>query len=301
MGAWHKTWGWLLWGSLIFWGSLAYAEDNLGDHLNAITVKTSPLADADASLVALKTAQIIYLGEHHTSEADHIAQLAIIRALHRQNPQVAIAMEMFQRPFQSVLDQYIAGEISETELVAQTEYKTRWGFDWELYAPILRFAQEHQIPVLALNAPNEVVRQVSSRGLGSLDPADYEYLPPREALDLSNEKYQALLQEAFTGHGQHGNFKFENFFAAQVVWDETMAEAIANFARQNPSTQIITLAGQGHIIYGYGIPDRVQRRLGEDFKQQKVLLNPSPDLTTAPEVADLFWWTEILPTAPKIP
>ena len=297
MGTWRNTWGWLLWGSLFFYGSFAYADDSLGNTLNAITVKTAPMTNASTSLAALKTAQVIYLGEHHTSEADHIAQLEIIKALHDHNPQVAIAMEMFQRPFQAVLDQYIAGEISEAELVAQTEYETRWGFDWELYAPILRFAQEKQIPVIALNAPNEVVRQVSSAGLDSLEAADYEYLPPRDELDLSNESYQALLQDAFTGHGQHGNFDFDNFFAAQVVWDETMAEAIANFAQNNPKTQIITLAGQGHVIYGYGIPERVQRRLGENLKQQIVLLNPNPDLAPTPEVADLFWWTE----APTIP
>ncbi|AMA09581.1 ChaN family lipoprotein [Picosynechococcus sp. PCC 73109] len=297
MGAWRRAWGWLLWGSIFFYGSFAYADDSFGNTLDTITVKTAPTTDARAALATLKTAQVIYLGEHHTSEADHIAQLEIIKALHDHHPQVAIAMEMFQRPFQGVLDQYIAGEISEADLVAQTEYETRWGFDWELYAPILRFAQEKQIPVIALNAPNEVVRQVSSVGLASLEAADFEYLPPREELDLSNESYQALLQEAFTGHGQHGNFDFDNFFAAQVVWDETMAEAIANFAQRNPNTQIITLAGQGHVIYGYGIPERVQRRLGENLKQEIVLLNPNPDLAPTPEVADLFWWTE----APTIP
>ncbi len=301
MGTWRKAWGWLLWGSLFFCGSLAYADDNIGDRLNAITLKTAPLADTNASLTALKTAQIIYLGEHHTSAADHLAQLEIIKALHGHNPQVAIAMEMFQRPFQDVLDRYIAGEISEAELVAQTEYETRWGFDWELYAPILRFAQAKQIPVLALNAPNEVVRQVSSAGLASLEAADYEYLPPRDELDLTNENYQALLQEAFSGHGQHGNFNFENFFAAQVVWDETMAEAIAQFATENPDTQIITLAGQGHVVYGYGIPDRVQRRLGDDLRQQKVLLNPSPEVAVVPDAADLLWWTEIPAIAPRLP
>ncbi|MBV5259950.1 ChaN family lipoprotein [Synechococcus moorigangaii CMS01] len=301
MGTWRRAWGWLLWGSLVCYSSLAYADGNLGDRLNTITVKTAPLADANASLAALKTAQIIYLGEHHTSAADHLAQLEIIKALHSDNPQVAIAMEMFQRPFQAVLDQYITGAISETELIAQTEYETRWGFDWELYGPILRFAQEHQIPVLALNAPSEVVRQVSSGGLDSLGAADFQYLPPRTELDLSNKNYQALLQEAFTGHGQHGNFNFENFFAAQVVWDETMAEAIAHFALNNLDTQIITLAGQGHVMYGYGIPDRVQRRLGAELKQQTVLLNPSADLATTPGVADLLWWTILPPTAPMIP
>ena len=38
---------------------------------------------------------------------------------------------MFQRPDQSVLDQYIAGKITEEQLVEQSDYEERWGFPWE--------------------------------------------------------------------------------------------------------------------------------------------------------------------------
>lgn len=248
---------------------------------------------ATQSLTPLQTAAVVYLGEHHDSEADHQAQLEIIQALHAHNPKVAIAMEMFQRPFQSVLDQYIAGKISEAELIAQTEYEKRWGFPWELYAPILRFAREKKIPVLAINAPNEVVRQVSSQGLDSLTAEDYRYIPPRAELDLTNVNYRSLMESAFTGIELHQGFNLDNFFAAQIVWDETMAQAIATFRRQHPDTQVITLAGEGHVIYGYGIPDRVKRRLGIELQQQIVLLNPTPEQTINNDgIADMFWYTK---------
>ena len=72
-----------------------------------------------------------------------------------------------------------------------------------------------------------------------------------------------------------------------------MAMVIAQFRQTHPDTKIITLAGQGHVMYGYGIPDRVQRRLGENLKQQIVLLNPSPEQTVnTGEIADMFWHTE---------
>ena len=66
-------------------------------------------------LQQLAAANVVYLGETHDSLEDHQAQLKIIRELYRQNGKVAIALEMFQRPFQSAIDQYLAGKITEAE------------------------------------------------------------------------------------------------------------------------------------------------------------------------------------------
>lgn len=245
-------------------------------------------------LQPLLNADVVYLGEHHDRPADHAAQMEIIEALYAEHPDMAIALEMFQRPFQTVIDQYLAGEISEAELVEQSEYEQRWGFPWEYYAPMLRFAKEKQLPVLALNAPSEVVRQVAQSGLTRLSEDDLRYIPPLSDIDITNRDYQTFVREAFGSHGSHGNFNFDNFFAAQVVWDETMAEAIANFKQTSPDTLVVVLAGTGHVIYGYGIPDRVDRRLDGSVDQIKVLLNmPSEALPNpADGVADVLWYSE---------
>ena len=115
-------------------------------------------------LRAIASTQVVYLAENHNSSADHIAQLNIIKALNETN-ELAIGLEMFQRPFQTALDDYLAGTITEAELIVQSEYRTRWGFDWEFYAPILRYAKENQIPVLAMNTPAEATRQVAREGV----------------------------------------------------------------------------------------------------------------------------------------
>jgi uncharacterized iron-regulated protein len=242
----------------------------------------------------LLNADVVYLGERHDSAADHAAQMDIIELIYANQSDMAIALEMFQRPFQPVIDRYLAGEISEAELVAQTDYEQRWGFPWHYYAPILRFAQANQLPVLALNAPSEVVRQVAREGLDSLDEGDLRYIPPLSEIDTSNTDYQAFVQAAFASHSSHGDFNFENFFAAQVVWDETMAEAIAEFKQTSPDTVVVVLAGQGHVAYGYGIPDRVARRLGDSLQQTNVLLNFPEELVSdsSEEIADILWYSE---------
>lgn len=240
-----------------------------------------------AALTSMMDASAVYLSETHTEVADHAAQLEIIQALDQQN-EIAIALEMFQRPFQPVLDAYIAGEITEAELVAQSEYETRWGFDWELYAPIVRYAKENQIPLIALNTPAEITRQVATKGLESLGGEDLQFIPPVDEIDLSNEAYRDSLMSVFSAHGGHGNSDgFENFFAAQVLWDETMAEGVAKQLAAEPERQVVVLAGEGHVGYGYGIPDRVRRRLPE-VKQISVEFVGAEE-SVKPGFTDLSW------------
>lgn len=228
----------------------------------------------------VKQNDIIYLGEHHDSVEDHAAQLNIITQLHHlqtdSQGKLAIALEMFQRPFQPVLDSYLAGEISETELRKQTEYNTRWGFDWEFYAPILRFAQANHIPLIALNTPTEITFKVSKNGLNSLEGDELDYIPSLNDIELDNQAYRQKLQVIYQQHTNNRQVKgnsnnFDNFFAAQVLWEETMAEAIALYHQKQPQSQIVVLVGQGH-IHDYGIPSRVAKRLNSSLLQDSVFL-----------------------------
>lgn len=252
----------------------------------------------------LLKADVVYLGETHNSPEDHQAQLEILQALYREKlknskdataPRMVIAMEMFQRPYQNILDQYIAGKITEEQLIEQSEYEERWGFPWEYYAPILRFARAHQLPVLALNTPTEVTRKVARNGLESLTAAERRYIPPLSEIRTDNAEYRQMIQKSYEQHhqGGHGNSSsFERFFTAQVLWDETMAEAIAQSIKANPDDQVVVLAGQTHIVYGYGIPSRVARRLNNNqLVQRSVLFGvPQKGQSTAQKmIADYFW------------
>jgi uncharacterized iron-regulated protein len=246
-------------------------------------------------LQQLVKAKVVYLGETHDSAEDHQAQLKIVREMQRQNRKIAIAMEMFQRPFQSAIDNYLAGKLTQEQLVEQTEYDRRWPFPWESYAPILRFAKENQLPVLALNTPSEVTIKVASQGLESLTAEEKKHIPPISEIRTDNAEYRQLLLEVYQQHqkaGQGNSTAFERFLQAQVLWDETMAEKIAQFVKANPDYQVVVLAGKGHIIYGYGIPSRVERRLGVgNVKVRSVLLNSSenPLLSADRPIADFIW------------
>jgi uncharacterized iron-regulated protein len=226
---------------------------------------------------------VIYLGENHDSLAIHQQQLEIITQLQHNLAEadsakkLAIALEMFQRPFQSILNSYLAGTITEDQLRKQTEYDTRWGFDWEFYAPILRFAKDQQIPLIALNTPAEISQKVATSGVNSLEKNDFRYIPPLKDIKLDNSEYRQRLAKIYQQHveeGQGNSTDADNFFAAQVLWDETMAEAIASYYQNHPDTQIVVLVGKAHVMYDYAIPDRVNRRIKDSsFTQTTLLLN----------------------------
>ncbi len=242
-------------------------------------------------ITELQTAKVVYLGEIHDRESEHQQQLAIIQALFARNSKVAIGMEMFQRPAQGLLDRYLAGKITSAELRAQTEFDRRWGYKWEYYEPILNFAKINHLPVIALNTPTEITRKVAKEGLDSLTRTELQYIPPLAEIDRSNAKYRESILASYQQHTSITptvSKSFDRFYNAQLLWDETMADAIANFAKKDPNYQTIVLAGRSHIIYGYGIPDRVHRRLGANLNQKTVILSDDgEDFLEQP--ADFFW------------
>jgi uncharacterized iron-regulated protein len=244
-------------------------------------------------LAKLETADIVYLGETHDRLSDHQAQLKIIEALYEKNQsKVAIGMEMFQRPYQKVLDRYINREISEAQMLEQTEYEDRWGFDWKNYQAIVQFARKHRLPIITMNTPTEVTRKVARQGLNSLTPEEARYIPPANEIDLSNQEYKAKIERVYQQHAAHsqGNSSsFERFFLTQVLWDETMAESIAEFVKSQPKTQVIVLVGQAHVAYGYGIPSRVARRLGKDGFSQASVVFQGEQSVDSKKVADFVW------------
>jgi aminopeptidase N len=207
--------------------------------------------------------KIVYIGEEHDKYSHHQLQLEILRALHQQSPKIAVGMEMFQRPFQKALDEYSSGAIDERTFLKQSEYFKRWGFDYNLYKPILDFARAQRLPVVALNAPREIVDKVAKGGLDSLSKEEKQEIP--QQLDFSDQEYRARLKEVFAAHADSQQKNFDFFYQAQVLWDETMAESIDRFIKKNPEFRMVVLAGAGHLEYGSGIPRRSFRRNRLDY------------------------------------
>lgn len=209
--------------------------------------------------------RVVFVGETHPEYGDHLNQLAIIGELHARDPSIAIGVEYLQQRFQPQVDDFIAGRTTERDFLRDTEYYSGWGYDYRLYAPIFRFAHEHRIPVVALNVPPALPAAVAKLGLQGLSAEQQAALP--RSIEPASDAYKAQLREAFGAHGAHGEGQrsFDRFVEAQLVWDEGMAQSAAEYLEANPDRRLVILAGSGHLAFGYGIPQRLQRRTGAPY------------------------------------
>ena len=210
-------------------------------------------------LDALRDRRVVYLGEIHDHYDHHVNQLAVIRGLHARGRDLAIGLEAFQTPFQAHLDAYVAGRVDETEMLQRTRYYERWRFDYRLYRDILRFARDEGIPLVALNAPAELVEAVSSQGIAGLTPGLRAQLPA--AIPPADAAYRERIRQAFALHGGLDADRFERFLEVQSVWDEYMAQTAADYLARHPRKTLAVLVGSAHVLHDSAVPNRLQRRL----------------------------------------
>src|SRR5690606_16776430 len=214
-------------------------------------------------------AAVICVGEEHTNPHHHWAQLHILDELGRERSgaSMALGMEMFQRPFQGVLDDYAAGRIDERALRERTGWAERWGYDFALYRPMVAMAAERGMSILALNISKELRKRVARQGLEGLGEAERAELPE---LDLDDARHRAWFDELMAEIGGHGSeagdedgpeaaARAQRIYTVQVLWGETMAETAARWVVAARGRQVIILAGNGH-CHDSAIVGRVRRR-----------------------------------------
>ncbi len=246
-------------------GDAAASKHAMQAGTSALPVEASPVLDLNAFstmeqiIPSLAEKRVVFIGEQHTRYDHHLTQLEIIRRLHGLHPQLAVGMEMFQQPFQRYLDEYVAGSIDEQAMLRATEYFRRWRMDYRLYAPILRYAHEHRLPLIALNVPKELTHEVAHVGLDGLSDEHRQQLPADIA--PADEAYRQRLKEVFDLHPKEdGHENFEHFLEAQLLWDEAMAERAAAYLEEHPDHHLVVIAGNQHLAWGNTIPQRLQRR-----------------------------------------
>ena len=214
-------------------------------------------ATLDSLVTKLAAKRVVFIGETHNRYDHHLNQLELIRRLYQVDPDLAIGIEYFPQRFQPQVDDYVAGRTSEDQFLRDVNYFQTWGYDYRLYDPIFRFAREHRIPVRALNVPARLTSAVAKVGIAGLSEQQRAELP-RE-IEPADEAYKTRLRAAFEEHRAAKPDEFDHFVEAQLVWDESMAASAAGYLGAHPGRMVI-LAGSGHVAFGSGIPNRLERR-----------------------------------------
>ncbi|UCF92341.1 MAG: ChaN family lipoprotein [Desulfobacterales bacterium] len=237
----------------------------------------------DRLLADLKECRVIYVGESHANPSHHEIELAIIDAVFKEDPRVAVGMEMFDHTYQKVLDSWSAGRLDRKSFLRKTHWYANWRYDYALYGDILDYIKNNQIRLVGLNIPFHIPPKLRVGGLENLSAADKRHLP--EEIDTSIRPHREFAEKIFKQHNFEGRDEFDDFYLVQCVWDDAMAEAIALNLKD---AKMIVLAGSGHIQFKYGVPDRAYRRSGAPFRTI-YLASVGQEIELA--IADYIWVT----------
>jgi uncharacterized iron-regulated protein len=250
--------------------------------------------------------RVIFIGESHDQIEHHRIQVRMIHDLVAKEKDVVIGMEMFERSQQPTLDRWSQGLLTEEAFLKEVRWDSTWGVDYELYKDILDEAKNRHLKILGLNVPRDLVRSVAENGMQGLSPEDRKLLPE---MDVANRQHRAYIASIFRGHEKGSAKDFENFYEAQCLWDEGMAQSLSEFldSPQAEGKTLLVFAGTGHVVFGFGIPNRLYRRTSIPYqtivlKAWSEKMNGDLTFTGAPSpLANFLWITKPNPPEKKKP
>jgi len=267
------------------------AQVAAGTLLSAASGKTLTFAEM---IREMKDSRFVYIGESHDDLATHDIQLKIIQALHQSDQMIAVGLEMLPAETQPVLDEWSRGILGKEDFLREVKWYVHWNMNFGYYEKIFDFAREKNIPLLALNAPREVISKIRMKGWESLTQEEKALVPQP---DLAAEEHRLLIRTIFESSelphqmkGEGLEKMFDGLYRAQAAWDEVMA-ANAIRGAEVARGKMIVLAGSGHLLYNLGINRRVYERNRLAFKTVVAVSLPAGEktLSVSRSLADYVW------------
>lgn len=237
---------WMMLGVSYLWA------DTQPQPLMLFNVQTGQKLPLDKAIDQMPDTRLVLVGERHSVHSHHEAQLSVIQALGEAGKDVAIGFEMFRSNAAPYLDAWVNQKLSEPEF--REIYFDNWNFPWPLYRMLFVHARDAGIPMIGLNVPREITRQVAKQGFASLNEVQRGSLPMVTC--EVDEAYMEFIRNAHGAHG-HGGMNFTYFCEAQLVWDKAMAVNAVQYLEANPGKTLVLIAGSGHVRKG-GIPTQVR-------------------------------------------
>ena len=181
----------------------------------------------------LAGADIVLLGEIHNCAMTHWLEYKIMQALHQVlGSRMALGLEMLETDNQLIMDEHLKGLVSSDRFAEEARLWPNYSTD---YAPLVYFAREYHLPVIATEVPRRYAAMVKERGLKCLDSLSAEakaFLPPlpiRYVVNEYTEQGFALMRMMGQHKTDSGN---SHLSEAQALKDATMAWHIAQHAQK---------------------------------------------------------------------
>jgi uncharacterized iron-regulated protein len=214
-----------------------------------------------AALVeAVASADVVAVGEEHYHPDIQAFALRLLQALAQRRPQrLALAMEFLERDGQQTVDAYLAGALEPAAFQERLGVSAQF---MSAYFPLVRYARQHGLPVIAMNVPRRITRQIAREGvdktLQQLGRSDQAYLPA--TLSTVSPAYRSYFLDAVASAHQLEGQQAEHYAEAAYLKDETMADSLARFLDQHQGFTVLAMAGRFHFDYGKAIPALLHQR-----------------------------------------
>ncbi|MDA0873800.1 MAG: ChaN family lipoprotein [Bacteroidetes bacterium] len=157
---------------------LATADDVKPEDYRIYRSDGTPASWEDVA-AAMKAAHVVFVGELHNDPVSHkVEQEVLQRWFATHGSAAALSLEMFSRDVQYIVDEYLASQITDAHFQQASSPWSNYVTD---YRPLVEYARENGLSVIAANAPRRyanLVTRVGRDALMSLSDQARGYLAP---------------------------------------------------------------------------------------------------------------------------
>lgn len=225
-------------------------------HFKIYDTRQQKPATIEDIVAAMNDADVLFFGEEHNDSAAHYLEAYLLGQLHFAfSSKLALSLEMFESDNQLVLNEYLQGRIDESRLAKDARL---WS-NYRDYRPMIEFAKNYKVPVIAANPPRRYVTLVGRRGMQALDslsPEAKKFLPPLPYDTLSG-RYREKFFEIMKGSPGGEN---PRVYYSQCLWDAGMSDRIYQYWRKNRRHKVFHCVGKFHSDEKLGTAAQLQLR-----------------------------------------
>ena len=206
---------------------------------------------------------IIFFGEFHGNKILHSLEFELLKMFYGNNKNLIISLEMFERDVQSVLDKYLSNEITEADFLTGSRPWPNYDTD---YKPLIEFAKDNKLSVVAANIPRRYASMISKQGMNALDSLFVEekkFVARKHK--VFDDEYKERFIQTMQNNMAHSSrmpagmmMNLDQIYAAQCIKDDTMAESILNYQRIPPRRKVIHYNGDFHSRKHLGTAQKIQ-------------------------------------------
>jgi uncharacterized iron-regulated protein len=241
----------------LFVSSVSFSQTGIEKHYKIYDTRTGQPATPSQVAAACREANVIFFGEEHNDSAGHYLEKEIFSEMQKlYGNDLALSMEMFETDCQLVVNEWLAGHISDDRFIKESR---PWS-NYRDYKPVADIAKLNKLDVIAANPPRRYVNMVSRKGMRSLDSLPKEskrYLPPLP-YDTATGAYREKFMEFMKG-GSPGTSNSRIFYS-QCLWDAGMAYSIYAYWKKNKDKKIFHMVGKFHCDEKLGTAAQLQNK-----------------------------------------